>query len=84
MGKTPQSQSSRSNIAQEVSLGLRLTRTIADSTIEALQDLLLIPRTPSPPREPTLLPLEERNIDGLTPEETRELLRRHQVAPSLP
>ena len=84
MRKAPQSQSSNSNIAHEVNLGLQLTRTLADSNIEALQDLLLIPRTPSPPRESTRLPLEERNMDELTPEEIRELGRRQQVALSLP
>ncbi|KAK0514523.1 hypothetical protein JMJ35_003140 [Cladonia borealis] len=46
---------------------------------KALQDLLLIPRTPSPPLEPTPLPLEERNMDELSPEEIRELGRRQQA-----
>ncbi|KAK3171107.1 hypothetical protein OEA41_003191 [Lepraria neglecta] len=46
---------------------------------KALQGMLLIPRTPSPPGSPTPVPLEERPIDGLTPEEMRELLKRHQA-----
>ena len=61
-------------------MGLQLVQTVADAHIEALQDLLLIPRTPSPPREPTPLPLEERNIEDLTPEEMRELIRRQRDA----
>ena len=84
MEKSSPSQSSPLNIAHEVNLGIQLTRTLADSNIEALQDLLLIPRTPSPPREPTPLPLEEKNMEDLTPEEMRELVRRQQVALSLP
>ncbi|KAH9881529.1 hypothetical protein IAQ61_000255 [Plenodomus lingam] len=36
----------------------------------ALQSLLIIPRTPSP------VPLEERELDTLTPEESLELIRR--------
>ena len=61
-------------------LGLQLVQTVADTHTEVLQDLLVIPRTPSPPREPTPLPLEERNIEDLTPEEMRELLRRQRDA----
>ncbi|CBX92062.1 hypothetical protein LEMA_P047680.1 [Plenodomus lingam JN3] len=40
------------------------------STTVALQSLLIIPRTPSP------VPLEERELDTLTPEESLELIRR--------
>ncbi|KAH0339329.1 hypothetical protein KCU81_g7237, partial [Aureobasidium melanogenum] len=39
----------------------------------ALKDLLIIPRTPAP------TPLEERPIEKLSHEETRELLRRYQA-----
>ena len=61
-------------------MDLQLVQTAADAHLEALQALLLIPRTPSPPREPTPLPLEERNIEDLTPEEMRELIRRQRNA----
>lgn len=36
----------------------------------ALQSLLIVPRSPSP------VPLEERDVNTLTPEESRELIRR--------
>lgn len=39
----------------------------------ALQDLLLIPRSPSP------LPLEERPVEELSLEQLHEIVRRHQV-----
>ena len=41
--------------------------------IEALKQLLVIPRSPSP------LPLEERNPEDLTPTEAQELIRRQRV-----
>ncbi|KAF2004868.1 hypothetical protein P154DRAFT_518926 [Amniculicola lignicola CBS 123094] len=41
---------------------------------DALQSLLVIPRPAAP------LPLEERNVDDLTPEEMRELLRRQRAS----
>ena len=41
--------------------------------VSALQDLGIIPRTPSPPR------LEERDLESLTPEELKELAHRRQV-----
>lgn len=40
--------------------------------VAALQSLLIIPRSPSP------VPLEDRDVDTLTPEEMRELLRRQR------
>lgn len=43
------------------------------NTTAALQSLLLIPRSPSP------VPLEERDVDTLSAEEMRELLRRQRV-----
>ncbi|KAL2041144.1 hypothetical protein N7G274_006088 [Stereocaulon virgatum] len=46
---------------------------------KALQGLHLIPRTPSPPRNLTPVPLEERPIDDLALEEMRELLRRQRA-----
>jgi hypothetical protein len=42
-----------------------LTRVVA-----ALQSLLIVPRSPSP------VPLEDRDVNTLTPEESRELIRR--------
>lgn len=41
-------------------------------SIEALQSLLIIARTPSP------VPLEERDVDSLSPHEMRDLLRRQR------
>jgi hypothetical protein len=43
------------------------------SNIAALQALCIIPRDPTP------VPLEERDIDTLSLEETRELLKRQRV-----
>lgn len=40
--------------------------------VASLQSLLIIPRSPSP------VPLEERDVETLTPEEMRELLRRQR------
>ena len=40
---------------------------------EALQDMLLIPRTPTPP------PLEDRPLEELSVEELRELAGRQKV-----
>jgi len=54
-----------------------IARFEADSchlpTSEALQDLRIIPRTPTP------VPLEDRPLEELTAEEMRELLRRQRV-----
>jgi hypothetical protein len=44
----------------------------ANGYVAALQSLLIIPRDPSP------VPLEYRDVDTLTLEETRELLRRQR------
>ena len=44
---------------------------------DALKQLLVIPRSPSPP------PLEERDPEDLTPAEARELIRRQKVCQSL-
>ena len=73
-------QPSSSNTVREVSRHQDISeRPGSDFITEALQGMLLIPRTPSPPGSPTPVPLEERPIDDLTPEEMRELLKRHQV-----
>jgi hypothetical protein len=40
---------------------------------ESLRDEMIVPRTPSP------LPLEQKGVTDLKPEETRELLRRQKV-----
>jgi hypothetical protein len=42
--------------------------------LEALRAMYIVPRTPSP------VPLEERNVEDLTLEEMRELLRRQRVS----
>jgi hypothetical protein len=44
------------------------------SLTAALQSLLIVPRSPSP------VPLEDRDVDTLTPEEMRELLRRNAAS----
>jgi hypothetical protein len=45
-------------------------QTTNEDELAALKSLLIIPRSPSP------VPLLERNVDTLSLEETRELLRR--------
>lgn len=45
----------------------------ADNSAEALKSLLIVPRTPSP--EPPI-PLEERDITTLNPDELKELQKR--------
>jgi hypothetical protein len=51
---------------------LQIARARLNLLPAALQSLLIVPRSPSP------VPLEERDVDTLSPEDMRELLRRQR------
>ncbi|KAL8648260.1 MAG: hypothetical protein Q9226_006064 [Calogaya cf. arnoldii] len=53
------------------------------ASTEALQSMLLIPRTPSPPPPPRLIPLEERPVETLSVEELQQLVHRLRVSTPL-
>jgi len=71
-----------SSTVQGVSSELRRHCTADGSRIitEALQGLQIIPRSPSPVRSSTPIPLEERPFETLTQEEKDEIVRRQQVS----
>lgn len=69
-----------SSIDPEVSRlnAFSMIKRLNSKIIAALQQLMIIPRSPSP------VPLEQRSIDDLTAEEARELVRRQNVRIFLP
>ena len=58
---------------------LLVSQLLADIRAEALQNLLLIPRTPCPTPPPPAIALEEKPVEDLTTEELLELAMRQRV-----
>lgn len=59
---------------------IKTTIELKHKSPEALQSILLIPRTPSPPPPPRPVPLEERPVESLSVEELQKLVRRQRVS----
>ncbi|KZM22349.1 hypothetical protein ST47_g6512 [Ascochyta rabiei] len=71
VGKIPEKALKGRTLSHQISL--RAPQVRAPYSTYALKSLLLIPRSPTP------VPLEDKDVDALSPEELRELVRRQRV-----